>query len=375
MRTIQALTKIHLLTAAIVGISLSSCESSLEPPLPLGRLEPAPAAQCADVPAPILAAVQAQVQAAQDAGDAAEAELFSPDVITVVTCGTGTPLAAGRAQSCTAVFASGLFLLFDAGDGAERSMERLNLPMDALEAVFLTHYHSDHIADLGEVIDRSWLLGRKRPLPIYGGEGLSRVVDGFTHAYALDYNYRHAHHGEEVLPSEFAGAEARPVANPSAEGTIVYEKDGVTVMAFVVNHDPVVPAFGYRVEYAGKSIVISGDTKDTPSLAAMSEGADVLVSEVMNRTFVEAIECASDEIGNTSNAKIVRDIRQYHIDVDELAQLAEEAAVQTLVLTHLVPTTDDEALVDTIFTAPVEALFSGEVIAATDGTKVTVPVN
>ena len=161
-----------------ISVSSSSGTSAERPP--------APDAVCPDPPSPLAALVEQRQRAPRAAADASAAELQRRDAITVVTCGTGTPIPSDRSQACTAVFANGLFLLFDAGDGAERSMERSLLPMAEVDAVFLTHFHSDHVADVGEVVSRSWILGRTTTLPVFGGEGVSRIVDGISSVYAAD---------------------------------------------------------------------------------------------------------------------------------------------------------------------------------------------
>ena len=190
-------------------------------------------------------------------------KLLRSDAITAVLVGTGGPMPSGRAQSCSAIFANSQFLLFDAGDGAARRLEALNLPVGQLTAVFVTHYHADHYADLGEVIDRSWILGRRHTLPIYGPPGIAQIVDGLHQAYALEYGYRTAHHGAEVMPPEWAGAQAIEFQyDQGGELTPVYERDGVTVAAFAVQHPPIEPNVGYRIEYAGKAVVLSGDTEE-----------------------------------------------------------------------------------------------------------------
>jgi ribonuclease Z len=369
--------RLVLIIALAVGFLSCSEESSTCPdgPLPLGVTPPAPAAECPSPPTPVSSLIESQISASQAAAAEVRDQLLDPDVITVVTCGTASPIPPRtRAQSCTAVFVNGTFLLFDAGDGAVPSMENLNLPLPDLTAVFLTHYHSDHIADVGEAISRSWILGRRTVLPVYGGQAVERVVDGFNRIYALDYNYRTAHHGEALFPSDTTGAEARLILDPGPEGSIVYDENDVRVTAYTVDHSPILPALGYRVDYAGKSIAISGDTIETEGLQNMSQGADVLVSEVMNKSFVEDAECALGRLGS-ANAEIFKDIRTYHIDVEELGQLAEEAGVGTLVLTHQVPTLDDPAQIGLVFESPITAIYGGDLIVAVDGTTVTVPVD
>ena len=371
-----------IVSLTLISLFLTACDESgssnacSDGPLPLGETPPAPPAECPTPPTPVSSTIEAQISAAQATAAEVRDALLDPDVITVVTCGTASPIPPRtRAQSCTAVFVNGQFLLFDAGDGAVPAMENLNLPLPDLTAVFVTHYHSDHIADVGEAISRSWILGRRTPLPVYGGQAVERVVDGFNRIYALDYNYRTAHHGESLFPPETTGADARLILDPAATGSIIYEENGVTVTAYTVDHSPILPALGYRIDYAGKSVAISGDTIDTEGLRNMSQGADLLVSEVMNKSFVEDAECAFGRLGDEDNASIFRDIRTYHIDVEELAELAEDADVGTLVLTHQVPTLDDEAQIRLVFRAPISAIYGGELVVAVDGTSVTVPVN
>jgi ribonuclease Z len=301
--------------------------------------------------------------------------LLRSDAITAVLVGTGGPMPSNRAQSCTAIFANGQFLLFDAGDGAARRMEALDLPVGQVTAVFLTHYHADHFADLGEVIDRSWILGRRHVLPIYGPEGIGSVVDGFRMAYAQEYGYRTAHHGPEVMPP--AWSEARAMAfRYSREGqpTPVYASAGVVVTAFAAQHPPIEPNVGYRVEVAGKTVVLSGDTVFTDALVTQSRGADLLISDVMAMDAVRQIQAANEAVGNEATARIMRDIRDYHISAEELGALAEQAGVKRLALTHLAPPVDQRLLVRTFFQRPIAARYSGELIVGRDGTRIVIPL-
>jgi ribonuclease Z len=302
--------------------------------------------------------------------DATAQALNRKDALTVVLVGTGCPLPSDRAQASTAVFAGGQFLLFDCGDGASQSIDALQLPIEQLDAVFVTHYHSDHFADLGEIIDRSWLLGRREVLDVHGPTGITELVDGFKQAYRLEQGYRTAHHGPEIMPPASAGAQARPFeAETSGAPVVIYDKMGVVVKAFAVNHPPVHPAVGYRVEYGGKVVVISGDTTATDSLVEQSRDADLLCAEVMNMALVEQMEKANEEIGNHSLAHILNDIRKYHIDVRQLGELAQQAKVKRLALTHMIPPVP-KAAAAFVFKGPVSQPYRGEVIVGEDGTKI-----
>ncbi len=357
MRHRYLLISSRLKIALILGALVLPTSALLRAQLPLG----------ADV-------VLANVKARNEARKETARKLLAKDAITVVLVGTGSPLPSDRAQASTAVFVDGRFLLFDCGDGASRSIDALNLPIGQIEAVFLTHFHSDHFADLGEIIDRSWIQGRRQVLAVYGPSGVAEVLDGFQRAYRLERGYRTAHHGEKVMPSEFAGAAAKPFApDESGESVTVYDQQGVVVKAFAVNHAPVHPAVGYRVEFGGKVVVISGDTTATASLATQSRDADLLVAEAMKMATVSQMQKANEQLGNDAIAHILHDIQSYHIDVEQLGALAEEAKVKRLALTHLVPPVP-KAVAPLLFKRPVSEKYHGETVVGEDGTRLVIPL-
>ena len=319
--------------------------------------------------------VSRTLRARQKARAETVVDLERPDALTVVLCGTGSPIPSKRAQACTAIFVGGQFLVFDVGNGAARTMEALNIPVGHLNAIFLTHFHSDHIADLGETIDRSWVNGRREHLSIFGPEGTSDIVRGCLDAYSREFGYRTAHHGVEMMPPDFAGATAMEFRAPSGDETVVvYEEHGIVVKAFKANHPPVVPAVSYRIEYAGKVVVVTGDTTATAALTEQSREADLLVSEVMNMDLVHEIEAASRAAGNEFNARILHDIRSYHMDARDLGQLAREAGVKKLALTHLIPPLDHHVQATTYFKCPIEEMYHGEIVLGKDGTRIVVPL-
>jgi len=303
------------------------------------------------------------------------AALQRADRITTVLCGTGSPISPVGPQTCTAVFVNGQFLLFDAGNNTLSSMNSLSLPLHELDAVFVTHFHNDHYADLGDVMEWSWILGRRHTLPVYGPTGITQIVDGFQSAYELEESYRTAHHGEEIMPPEWSPSEPIEFAPPVDDSAIViYEQDGVTVKTFRVNHAPVEPAVGYRIEYANKVVVISGDTVRTTALLEQSRNADLLVAEAMNKEVVEAMENAYREIGDTNRATMLFDIRDYHMDVSDVGALAQEANVQHLALNHLAPKPQGRFQANMFFQNPVRELFAGEISVGEDGMQIVIPV-
>jgi ribonuclease Z len=329
---------------------------------------PAPDAPCADPPSSQSSRIEGIAGPNLEQQTEERAALLDPDRITVVTCGTGSPVPSDRAQACTAVFAGGQMLIFDVGDGAQASMERLNLPVQDVTAVFITHFHSDHIADLGEHISRSWMLGRQRGLPVYGRDGIERIVEGFNLVYAADENHRIDHHGEDVMPPGVLAATAQRFDDPGPEGAIVYDEGGVVVRAYRVDHAPITPAVGYRVEHRGRAVGISGDTIDTAGLHALADGADILVAEVMDKHFSLDTSCALERTDNERGAIIFRDIYDYHLDTLELAQVSAAADVGTLMLTHQVPALPS-AQAQVYFSGPIQLHFNGELIVADDGSR------
>src|SRR6185437_11306798 len=204
------------------------------------------------------------------------------DGLHVGLCGSGSPMPdPTRAGPCTAVLAGQRLFIVDLGAGAQKTLALMNLPPGQVEAVFLTHFHSDHIDGLGELMLQRWAGGANTaPLPVYGPTGVDQVVQGFEAAYGLDRGYRIAHHGPQVVPPAGFGGAPHPFAiDRSAPDVVLIDDRGLKVTAFPVDHRPVEPAVGYRFDYRGRSVVVSGDTAPSPRLEAAAKGADVLVHE------------------------------------------------------------------------------------------------
>ncbi len=255
------------------------------------------------------------------------------DGLRVFLCGTASPLVApGHAQACVAVLAGEDLYLVDAGMGAAGTFAFSGESLVPLRAVLLTHFHSDHITGLPDVNLNSWVAGRRQPLQVVGPLGVGRVVAGFNEAFALDYGYRVAHHGAAMLPLELAVLEARTVA-----AGVVLDQGGLVVTAFPVDHAPVAPAFGYRFDYRGRSVVVSGDTLVTDSLRTAAQGADLLLHDALSLPIVRALEEGARAAGQLRLAKIMADIPSYHAHAAQLGELAASAGVRQLALYHFVP--------------------------------------
>ncbi len=163
-----------------------------------------------------------------------------------------------------------------------------------------------------------------------------------------------------------------PVLLDGADAARVLDEDGVVVTAFAVAHDPAKPAFGYRFDYGGRSVVVSGDTRPCPNLVTQARGADVLVPEAQANVLVHIMEEAAREAGETRIAKILSDIPSYHSSPADAAREAVAAGVRLLVFTHFTPPPDNP-LVARIFHRDVKGLPPRGVVLGEDGTLIVLP--
>jgi ribonuclease Z len=298
-----------------------------------------------------------------------------PDGLHVVLCGAGSPLPdPARSGPCVGVVAGSTLFVVDAGAAAARSLALMGLPPDRTAAVFLTHFHSDHIDGLGELALQRWAGGgHDEPLPLVGPSGVESVAAGFNQAYRLDAGYRVAHHGEEVVPPTGAGLEARPFAPPAAGApVVVWDADGTKVTAFRVDHAPVDPALGYRFDHAGRSVVISGDTKQSDEIARVARGVDLLVHEALAPQLVGILTEALEQADRARTARITVDILDYHATPVEAAQTAERAGARHLLFYHVVPPLRVPGT-ELVFLDGVSDAYTGGVTLGRDGTRISLP--
>lgn len=298
-----------------------------------------------------------------------------PDGLHVALCGSGSPMPdPSRAGPCTAVLAGQRLFVFDSGAGSVRNLSLMGLSPFRVERVFLTHFHSDHIDGLGELMLQRWAgSGATAPLLVHGPKGVETVVGGLMTAYGLDRNYRIAHHGEAVTPpAGFGGQAVAFDALSGADDVVLIDEPDLKIRAFPVDHAPVSPAVGYIIEYKGRKAIIGGDTNISPNVERAARGADLLVHEGLSLRLVGIQQDAAKKAGKANLAKILGDITTYHTDPEAVAALAAKAGVKTLVFTHIVPPLPLRAL-EGPFLGKSRKVFKGEIRVGQDGDMFTLP--
>lgn len=297
------------------------------------------------------------------------------DGLHLAVCGAGAPLAAqDRSGPCLAVIAGRRVFVVDAGTGGARNLQLMGLPVNRIEAVFLTHFHSDHIDGLGELAMLRWTGGsHHEPLPVFGPQGVETVAAGFNQAYSLDAGYRTAHHGPDVAPPAGTGVVARPFDAPGpGHDRVLLDGDGLRVSTFAVNHAPVAPAVGYLFQYGGRSLLISGDTTASDEVVRAARGVDLLVHEALAPHLVAILNRAADTAGRLNLARITADILDYHASPAEAAEVASRSGARHLLLYHIVPPLALPGL-EKAFLQGVSQAYDGPVTLSRDGTFVTLP--
>jgi len=271
----------------------------------------------------------------------------------VILTGTGSPLPdANRAGPSTLVKAGHTHVLVDAGRGVVMRMAGAGSLPGLLAGVLITHLHSDHICALNDVITTHWVMSQgKATLPIYGPIGTAEFVDRQLHALEPDIGYRMEHHDVLTNPPLVNVTELAP-GNSFALGD-------VKIDTAATEHAPVRPTIGFRIEHAGSTAALVGDTIPCDGVDELARNADVYVQTVIRRDLVEMIPVG-----------MMQDILDYHSGVVEAAQTAERVAAKRLALTHMVPAPTPERYPEWIAIAAEH--YSGEVIVGDDLTTVTI---
>jgi ribonuclease Z len=274
-------------------------------------------------------------------------------VIEVVLLGTGSPLPdPDRAGPSTLVVAGNTRLLVDAGRGVLMRAAAVGVMAAAIDGVLLTHLHSDHITDLGDVITSRWVTSfAPSPLVVIGPAGTHDVVDGILAMLRHDIGYRLTHHADLTWDP--------PVQVHEVSDGVCFSNDDVTVTAAPTDHRPVEPSIGFRVEHRDRSVVLAGDTVPCESLDVLCAGTDAIVHTAIRADVIEGIPIPR-----------LQDVIDYHSSVEQAAQTAARAGASTLILTHYVPALTTADLPD--WRARAAAHFSGRIELGNDLHRVEV---
>jgi ribonuclease BN (tRNA processing enzyme) len=278
-----------------------------------------------------------------------------PSRTRLILLGTGGGPRPKRASSAPAqvILANGTPYVVDCGNGVARQLAFAGVPLPTLRHIFVTHHHSDHNADYGNLIWLAWAAGLRSRVDTWGPPPIERMTRLFFEMNAYDINIRTADEGRVPLVPLVHVHEL-------TEGGVVLQDQNVKVTAALVEHPPVVPAFGFRFDTSDRSIVISGDTARSDNLVRLARGADVLVHEAL---YLPAVDRLVANVPNASTLK--KHLIDSHTAVEDCGRVAEAAGVKTLVLSHLVPA-DDPAVTDQMWIDAARVHFRGAVILARD---------
>jgi len=292
---------------------------------------------------PLLASGPIRAQSAPGAGTR---------LILLGTGGGPRPRAASSAAA-QVIVVDGVAYVVDCGDGVARQLTFAGVPLASLRHVFLTHQHSDHNADYGNLLLLAWTAGLRTRVDTWGPPPLERMTQLFFEMNKYDIDVRIANEGRPPLV---------PLVHPHEiqTGGVVMQDERIKVTSTLVDHPPVLPSFAYRFDTAGGSIVISGDTAPSDNVVALARGADVLVHSVM---YPPAIDRMVARVPNATALK--ESILAHQTSAAEAGRIAKAAGVKSLVLSHFVPP-DDPEVTDQMWLDAARTQFSGKVVVGRD---------
>jgi ribonuclease Z len=289
----------------------------------------------------------------------------------IVFLGTGSPLpSADRCGAGNVVVAGDTHVLVDCGWGAARRLNPSGVRPVTIDVALFTHMHTDHMTDVPDFLFQRWTGGATTPLRVFGPDGTQEMIDGFLLALRRDIGFRLSHHGDKLHPD---GIKVEVTEIPVSKDPLRFlNLDGLSFESFEVDHFPVVPAFGYRVRYDSRSVILSGDTSFCESLAVASEGADMLVCEAMNAELMGQLITGLQFAGREREAGLMSDVPSYHIATTEIARLAARAGVGEVVLSHIIPPIPNDSGFENQFMAGMSDVYGGPIRVARDMQRIPV---
>lgn len=287
-----------------------------------------------------------------------------PDAgLHAVLIGTGMPIPnPARAGAATLIVADGKTFLVDVGFNAVESLVQSGYQQ--VDHVLFTHFHIDHYGDLDRLFFNRGTAGASEPLGVMGPKGTDEIVQKVVASVAIDEKYRIDHH-KEHWPTESMQASVT-----ESEPGVIFEEDGLKITMFEVDHEPIEIAVGYRFDFKGKSIVVSGDTKKSENLTKHARDCDVLIHEVMDEKFLTSI-LPMLKTRNARQGAMVEDLMEVHTSTLDVAVIAKEANVKKVVLTHLVPSIQPVEAQEKNFIRGMDEIYDGPIIVGRDSMIIT----
>jgi len=273
----------------------------------------------------------------------------------LILLGTGGGPRPRKASSASAqvIVANDTAYVVDCGNGVARQLIFAGVALPKLRHIFITHHHSDHNADYGNLIWLAWAAGLRTRVDTWGPPPLEKMTRLFFEMNAYDIDTRIADEGRVPLAPLVHVHEL-------SEGGPVMQDENVKVTTALVHHPPVVPSFGYRFDAPDRSIVISGDTAPSDNLIRLAQGADVLVHEVL---YAPALDRLVARVPNAATLK--QSIMSHHTTAEDAGRVAQAAGVKMLVLSHLVPA-DDPAITEQMWIDAARAHYKGPIVLGKD---------
>ncbi|TXI94380.1 MAG: MBL fold metallo-hydrolase [Burkholderiaceae bacterium] len=268
------------------------------------------------------------------------------------TAGGPTPKK-NRAAPSQVIMIDGEAFVVDCGNGVAQQFVKAGLPLKSLRHIFITHHHSDHNADYGNLMLLAWSADLDHRIDTYGPRPLNRMTKLFLQMNAFDIHTRIEDEGRSNLVKLIYPHE---IDRPG----LIFDNGRTRVTAALVVHPPIKSAFAYRFDHQGKSIVISGDTSYSPQLAKLAAGADILVHEVMNIFALDKLLASEAQA-----SRLKQHLLDSHSTFEQVGRVATEASVKKLVLSHFVPG-GDTSMSDQMWIDAVRPYFDGEIVCARD---------
>ena len=277
--------------------------------------------------------------------------------VIILASGGGPRPRKDRGSTAHAVIVDGVLYVVDCGNGVARQLVQAGVPLPSLRHVFVTHHHSDHNADYGNLLWLAWASGLRTRVDAWGPPPLEKMTRLFFEMNAYDIDTRIADEGRPPLVPLIHVHEL-------TQGGQVMQDERVKVTAALVDHPPVVPALAFRFDGPERSVVFSGDTNKSDNLVRLATGADVLIHETL---WVPAVDRLVAR--NPHAATLKKHIIDSHTAVEDVGRVAAAAGVKTLVLSHLVPA-DDPTIDDQMWIGAARPYFKGDIVVAHDGMEI-----